>query len=160
MNTNENNQYYYSTKSIELEVGVAGGISDNLGYSRLNSISGSTNLDDTMELEDQAQYQLMILVNYLNQITIPCLYMEMALCFLFNTISLTFIIYKRIFTPINILIANLSLADIVYSSCIPFLVQQFSASPISQSVLGCAVFYVLDVSSMMVIIICFLLNKR
>jgi hypothetical protein len=85
-----------------------------------------------------------------NSLTIVILYTEMALCFGLNTISLCFIVGTRLFTPINILILNLVIVDIVYASCIPFYVSQFAEQDVSFSLAGCRMSYFLDVTCMLV----------
>lgn len=90
------------------------------------------------------------ILDWLNLITFLFLYTQMVLCFVLNAISLSFIIYSRAFTPINLLIINLSIADILYSSLIPFYSRQFSNDVVSQSELGCRLSFILDVASMLV----------
>ena len=90
-------------------------------------------------------------INLLNLITITMLYTEMILCYVLNSISFVCILYMNAFTPINMLILNLALADMLYASCIPFYVSQFKErQPISQSKIGCQISFILDVSSMIV----------
>lgn len=75
----------------------------------------------------------------------------MILCYVLNSISFVCILYMNAFTPINMLILNLALADMLYASCIPFYVSQFKErQPISQSKIGCQISFILDVSSMIV----------
>ena len=97
------------------------------------------------------QDQNLININLLNFITLTCLYTEMILCFALNSISIMFIFYTKSFTPISILIVNLALADMLYSSCILFYARQFSIEqPVQQSKLGCQISFIIDVSSMIV----------
>ena len=80
------------------------------------------------------------------------LYTQMMLCFILNSVSLIFMIYSRVFTPINILIINLAIADILYSSCIPYYLRQFNDEDeaVSQSEFGCRLSFILDVTCMIV----------
>ncbi|CAF0721913.1 unnamed protein product [Brachionus calyciflorus] len=89
-------------------------------------------------------------MNLLNLITIIILYTQLVLCYILNAISLTFIIHSKNFSPINLLIINLAISDILYSSCIPFYVRQFNEGAVSQSQLGCRLSFIFDVTSMLV----------
>lgn len=83
-------------------------------------------------------------------ITSILLYAEMTFCFTLNSISLLFIISHNKITPINLLIINLAIADILYSSCIPFFVRQFSVGDYSQSKFSCRLTYAIDVTCMLI----------
>ena len=87
----------------------------------------------------------------LNKITTIVLYIEMVFCFTLNCISLTCIFYRKSFTSINILVINLGVADLIYACGIPFYVRQFSNSKtLTQSILGCRLSFLLDITSMIV----------
>lgn len=89
-------------------------------------------------------------MNALNVFTVATLYMEMTLCFVLNAISITFMIYFRMFSPINMLVINLAIADILYSSCVPYYVRQFDDMMIPQTKFGCRMSFILDVTCMIV----------
>lgn len=89
-------------------------------------------------------------MNALNVFTVATLYIQMTLCIILNAISLTFMIYFKMFTPINMLIINLAIADILYSSCVPYYVRQFDDMPSSQSAFGCRISFIIDVTCMIV----------
>jgi hypothetical protein len=88
-------------------------------------------------------------LSILNLTTIVILYVQMALCFVLNIISVTFIVVvSKSYNPISLLIINLAISDILYSSCVPYYVRQFSGGVISQT--GCRVAFILDVTCMIV----------
>jgi hypothetical protein len=100
--------------------------------------------------ESPESWSDLTLLKYTNMATIGILYIEMFLCFGLNLLSISFIIISKNFTPINILIMNLGLVDIMYSSCIPFYVRQFSGTYVTQTRAGCQISYFLDVTCMIV----------
>lgn len=69
---------------------------------------------------------------------------------LFNAISIVFIILARAFTPINLLIINLGLADITYSLGIPFFISQTLNLNWSFGLLGCRIFIFTEFSGIIV----------
>lgn len=68
----------------------------------------------------------------------------------FNAISIIFIILARAFTPINLLIINLGLADITYSLGIPFFISQTLNLNWSFGLLGCRIFIFTEFSGIIV----------
>ena len=120
----------------------------------LNNITNSSNLTSLFIIDafksDQKK-RLSEWIQSLNILTTCILYVEMALCFTLNFISFSCIIYRRQITAINLLVLNLGIADMLYACGIPFYVRQFSNTKIlSQSVLGCRLSFLLDVTCMIV----------
>ncbi|RNA15765.1 Poly-cysteine and histidine-tailed [Brachionus plicatilis] len=68
----------------------------------------------------------------------------------FNTISIVFIILARAFTPINLLIINLGLADITYSLGIPFFISQTLNFDWQFGQFGCRIFIFTEFSGIIV----------
>ena len=101
----------------------------------------------TFEMDDDESRHF---VAILNKITIVLLYMEMVFCFLFNIISLCGILFTRPITSIKLLIINLAIADLLYACGIPFYARQFSETQLSQSLFGCRLSFLLDVTCMIV----------
>ena len=99
------------------------------------------------EMEDDESKHI---VAILNKITIILLYIEMVLCFLFNIISLCGILFTRPITSIKMLIINLAVADMLYACGIPFYARQFLDTHLSQSLFGCRLSFLLDVTCMIV----------
>jgi hypothetical protein len=108
-------------------------------------------VEETLRIEMENDYKSFI--HYHHQIIILILYIETIICFLLNTITVAFIIRLKLFTPINILIINLSLADCFYSMSIPFftLYGFMNHNYSSLSLLTfCRLTYFIDITSMMV----------
>jgi hypothetical protein len=89
-------------------------------------------------------------IKFYNNITILFLYILMCLSFILNSISITCILWSKSYTPINILILNLSLSDILYASCVPMFVKQFTGDAVLQTESGCRISFFLDVTCMIV----------
>ena len=87
-------------------------------------------------------------MKHFNRITILVLYTLMILCFLLNSISVISILCSKAYTPINILILNLAISDVLYSSCIPIFTRQFTGDSMSE--FACRVSFFLDVTCMIV----------
>ena len=86
-----------------------------------------------------------------NIFTIILLYLEMVLCISLNLISVVSIFYRKVCTSIDILVINLAIADILYSCGIPFYLRQFSdPKSFSQTIFGCRISFIFDVTSMIV----------
>jgi hypothetical protein len=114
-----------------------------------NILNETNNRDDLLTNQHFSNQRFNM--NLLNLITITILFTEMIFCYVLNSISFICIIYMKAFTPINMLILNLALADVLYASCIPFYVSQFrERQPVSQSKIECQISFILDVSSMIV----------
>ncbi|CAF0924664.1 unnamed protein product [Brachionus calyciflorus] len=69
---------------------------------------------------------------------------------IFNIISIVLIIIARAFTPINLLIINLALADITYSLGIPFFISQSLNLNWNLGELGCRIFIFTEFSGIIV----------
>ena len=94
------------------------------------------------------------LIKTFNKFTIVILYFEMILCFILNTISILYITTTKLFNPINILIINLALGDLLYASLVPIFARQFrqvSGENLIQTKFSCQISYFLDVTCMLVI---------
>ena len=100
--------------------------------------------------QPQQPEQNLYFIYLLNKFTTISLYTEMALCFSLNLISLTCILYSKSLTSIKILIINLAIADMLYACGIPFYARQFSDAHLSQSLFGCRLSFLLDVTCMIV----------
>ena len=86
-----------------------------------------------------------------NILTIFLLYLEMVLCISLNLISIISIFYRKVATSIDVLVINLAIADILYSCGIPFYLRQFSdPKSFSQTIFGCRLSFIFDVTSMIV----------
>jgi len=108
------------------------------------------NLTDNYPDRPPHTEQNLYFIYLLNKFTTISLYTEMALCFTLNLISLTCIIYSKSLTSIKILIINLAIADMLYACGIPFYARQFSDTHLSQSLFGCRLSFLLDVTCMIV----------
>lgn len=89
-------------------------------------------------------------LQFLNTSTISLLYLLMSLCFVLNATSIVCIISSLAFSPINLLILNLAFSDILYASCIPMFVDQFTEKVVVQTETGCRLSFFLDVTCMIV----------
>nr|QVK46035.1 G protein-coupled receptor [Proales similis] len=91
-------------------------------------------------------------IELLNRGTAGILFIEMSLAVLLNFTSITFIVWSRSFSALNIFVINLAIADLLYAVCIPFYAAQFYQESTSHSLFGCRTFYLVDVLSMLVIV--------
>lgn len=83
-------------------------------------------------------------------ITIICLYIFMILTIVLNLLSIICIVHAKAFTPINLLIMNLSISDIIYSTNVPVFAAQFIAKSITYPLIMCRLSFLSDVLTMMV----------
>lgn len=92
-----------------------------------------------------------VTLTFFNILTILVLYFEMALCFSLNLISVISIFYRKVTSSIDILVINLAIADVLYSCGIPFYLRQFTdPKSFSQTMFGCRISFIFDVTSMIV----------
>ena len=118
----------------------------------ITSISNETKLS-TMAREIEQEYSYNSFeraMNMIDLITVICLYSQMTLSIILNMIVVMYILINRFFAPINILILNLAVSDLMYASTIPFYVSQFMPQPVSQTQLGCRISLLIDWTSMIV----------
>jgi hypothetical protein len=95
-----------------------------------------------------------VTLTFFNILTIVVLYFEMALCFSLNLLSVISIFYRKVTSSIDILVINLAIADVLYSCGIPFYLRQFTdPKSFSQTMFGCRISFIFDVTSMIVSII-------
>ena len=93
-------------------------------------------------------------LTFFNIMTIVVLYLEMFLCISFNLVSIISIFYRKISSSIDVLVINLAIADVLYSCGIPFYLRQFTdPKSFSQTIFGCRISFIFDVTSMIVSII-------
>jgi hypothetical protein len=127
-------------------------------YSKFIDISSGKKIKKTLhriiyKMENSSiteRSHLLIIKDYVDHVTYYMLYIEMILCLCLNTVSILFIVSSRLFTPINLLILNLAVFDMLYSCCIPLFVTQFTGGQIQLSLYGCRISYFLDVTCMIV----------
>jgi hypothetical protein len=118
--------------------------SNNFGLATINTTNDWFNNTSSDKFNDNA------FIKYYNKVTIVSLYASMISCYALNIISVMSIICAKAFTPINILILNLAVSDVLYASCIPFFINQFTGATVIQTEFGCRISFFLDVTCMIV----------
>lgn len=103
------------------------------------------------KIENKYNFSFENAMSLIDLITIICLYSQMGLSIILNMIVIIYILIMRYFGPINVLILNLAISDLMYSSTIPFYVSQFMPEPVGQTQLGCRISFLIDWTSMIVI---------